>query len=129
LSQSNEAKASIIRMFIEEINKIDVNNVSSASRSVVCLFKTLTKGLSDPVEDDHDGGRNLEPGQLFIVESFEDKDWSAESWGFIMMAHCEAFLASYAKHSHFTVTGDQMPSLKDLSMVRSCLLASNLICV
>jgi hypothetical protein len=45
-SDSDEVKASIIHMFIDKIKKIDINNVSSSSRSLIRLFKTLTKGLS-----------------------------------------------------------------------------------
>jgi hypothetical protein len=77
LSQSDEAKASIIRIFLEEVNKIDINNISSASTSVVHLFKTLTKELElgDGVEKKHDEVRNFKPG-LIVGETFEDKDWS-----------------------------------------------------
>ena len=125
LSQSDAQKTSTICMFIEEINKIEVKDVSYASRSVVSLFKTLTKGLSNPVEG---GGGQFKPGKSFVGESFEDKDWSTEFRDFIV--HCEAALASYAKYGDLAVcatTGDEMSSLKDLSVVCSRLPANNLI--
>jgi hypothetical protein len=118
-------------MFIEEINKIEVQDVSYASRSVVCLFKTLTNGLSNPGEDgggkfnqgeteelSGNGGSNSHDGQSsdshgrsdshggqpshdILFEHFNNEDWSTQTRDFI--AHCEAALASYVKYGDLAI--------------------------